>query len=843
MVAEMIQPVRRASRMWVRARGTALAIIGLVALGIGGVAALFTPLHTLVLAPLPLPEPNQLVRIGGEIPVFNVYTNALESQGRAAGLFASVAAYAPVSGAGAEATFAQGSRPRRIAVLAVTPAFFETLGVRPRMGPSLAGEATGSKAVIVSDRLWRSEFAADRELGTTMELGRQERSVVGVMPAGFDFPGGVDAWVLIGSTSYVVTGLQSIGRLRAGLSIDQAMAELKVMGYKPAFGPSGQFAGRGPLLQRLQTFLRGDHQNTLWMLAAVSGLFLTLACVGVANVLLAQGVRRRRAVVVQLALGAGRWRLVKDLLIETLVVVTAGALLGLWLSTVAGRWLRTQLPELQSGPLLAPATFAVVAALTVLVTLLCGLAPALYNTRAPLGASLRSAGSHRSFAPREWLAVAQLALALALLTGTGLLLRSLTAHLNRPLGLDTENVAAFRLELPASPARVDVIAKFRQEHGAPRPGRSSPALAKLLEPHFRAERMRNAEFLRDAQDSLERLPGVAAAGVLDPTPFTREAELLRHLVYLATPAGGRDDSAVRAMIGRASQDGFDLLGIRMLAGRGFEPADVAAEVAARNADPSDPSAEAAERARVRVAIVNEALARRLWPDENPIGKQFRESGTSLPVHTVVGVVSNFTWTADGASSGPAVYFPFTAWDGSIGFVVRLRGGMPVEQFRADVDRIMSSLMPGIPQVDVHSMQALTQSGLRTTRFATTLLVAFSLLGIIVASLGVYTASALMAASRTREIGIRIALGATAASVRRMALTRSLMLAAVAVPAGLLAGWLLARQLRHLLFLVTPTDPATYAISVLALLAVALGAGLVPAVRAGATDPVIALRNE
>jgi ABC-type lipoprotein release transport system permease subunit len=852
---ELIRLVHRASRVWLRAPGTALAIIALVALGIGGMAALFSPLYSLVLSPLPLPQPDRLVRIGGNIPLFNVYTNAFDERGPVASLFTNLSAYAPVTDAGAEGQFSAASRPKPVSVLAVTPEFFEMLGVLPRMGASFAKEPINSPAVVVSDRLWRAEFArAENVLGTVMQLGRKPRTVVGVMPEGFDFPGGVDAWVLIGSTSYVLTGLQTVGRLRADLSLEQAAADLNAIGYRPAFGPSGQFGGSGPLLQTLQAFLRGDKRDTLWMLWAVSALFLVLACVGAGNLLLAQGVRRRPEVVVHLALGSGRWRLVRQLLMETLLLVVSGALVGVWLSSIAGQWLQTQIPDLQGAPLFVPATLALIAALALAVTLACGLAPALHATRVELNAALSSRGAHAGtlsprnhhFAPREWMAAVQLVLALALLIGTGLVLRSITAYLNRPLGLEPDGVAVFRVQLPRSPGRAAAMARFREEHGMPPAGRSSPVLTELLAPHLSAERIRNAQFLRDAYDGLGRLPDVLAAAVVDPTPFTPQAELLRHLVYVAEALEAPGRPAVRTMYGHVSSNGFDLLQIRLLAGRSFTPGDVADEFAAEDALgsalPGAP-ANAAQRALSGAAIVNEALAQRLWPDENPIGKRFRHAGGTLRVHSVVGVVSNFHWTADSASSGPAVYFPFTGDNGSIGFVVRLRAGAPIERFRADADRVLSELMPGLPQLDVRSMRALTEAGLRNTRFASALLAWFSLLGTAVAMLGVYVASALMTAARTHEIGIRIALGATAAEVRWIVVSRTIRLVAVALPAGLLAGWALARQLSHLLFLVTPTDPAAYAISVVVLLAAALLASVLPALRAGATDTVTALKCE
>lgn len=852
---ELVRLVHHAWRVWRRAPGTALAIVALVALGVGGVVALFSPLYSLVLEPLPLPQPDRLVRVGGNIPLFNGYTNAVDDQGPAARLFTKLMVYAPVAGFAAEAEFPAVSPAKPIGVLAVTPQFFETLGVLPRMGASFVGKPVDSPAVVVSDRLWRNELdLADNVLGTVLPLGRQPRPVVGVMPPGFDFPGGVDAWVLIGSTPYTFTGLQIVGRLRPDLTVDRAAAELKAMSHTPTFGPSGQFGAVGPLLQDLQVFLRGETGDTLWALWAVSALFLLLACVGVANLLLAQGIRRHREVVVQLALGSGRWRLVRQFLIEMLVLVVCGTALGLWLSTIVAQGLRSQLPQFGHAPLFVPATFAFVVALGLVVTLVCGVAPALYSTRVELDAALKSTAARtgtvgprqRLFAPREWLSAGQLVIALALLIGTGLLQRSITAYLNQPLGLDPERVVVFGVDLPYSPGRVAAMAKFQQDRGKLTPDRRTSAVTELLGPHLHFERIRNAQFLQDAYERLERLPNVLGVGVIDPTPFTPEAALARHAIYPASALDAPGGRVVRSMYGDVSPNGFELLGIRLVAGRTFTPADVAAELAALDRIHSGlppTHAGAVQRGLPGAVIINEALAQRLWPGENPIGKPLGQRGGTLRSHTVVGVVSNFHWTAESSSSGPALYFPVTGSTGFMRFVAKLGAGASIEQFRRDADVALRELMPGMPQVEAHGMTALTEAGLRNTRLASALLVGFSVLGTVVATLGVYAASALTAAARTREIGIRLALGATAADVRWLVVSRTVRLLAVAVPAGLLAGWALARQLSHLLFVVTPLDLTTSVVGSSVLVAAALLASAFPAVRAGATAPVVALRCE
>jgi len=858
-VLDVFGVVRRALRVWRRAPGVALAVVALLALGIAGVAALFSPLYALILSPLPFPAPERLVRMGSHIPVFNGYTNTFDERDRLGSIFINVMAYAPVMGYDAEADFLATGRPTQVNMLAVTPEFFETLGVLPRMGKGFANERIDAPVIVLSDRLWRTAFeSSDRVIGMTVRIGGQARPVVGVMPETFDFPGGVDVWVLMGTVGYASPGLERVGRLRPGFSVEQAATHLEAIPHTRAPGATGPLAGDGPSLQTLQTYLRGDLRATLWMLWAVSGLFLLVACVGVVNLLLAHSVRRRPEIVVQLALGAGRWRLVRQLLTEILVLAIGSALIGLWLSTLAGRWLQTQMADLQAGPLFVPATLALGVALTFVVTMVCGLVPALHATRVELSAALAAGASRASgllsrrrfFEPREYLTGLQVALALALLVGTALLLRSLSAQIDKPLGLQPDDVAVFQARLPMSPGHLAAMMKFRNEHHMTRRGygpRHDAALlenqARTLAPERRAERVRNALFLRDAYDRLGKLPNVVSVGVFSPTPFTPHAAL-RMLTFIsaADQAGAGDPPRVRALRGWTSTNGFDILGIRLLRGRAFNAEDVASTLAVELAKVSADDQAERRDGQSGPVIINEALAQRLWPHENPVGKLLKDIYDQDP-HLVVGVVSNFYSTADAASSGPAVYSPWTGHMLLNTFVVKLQAGASAQALSPEIDRVVNELMPGIPRVDVRDLKSLTEATQRSTRLALVLLGWFSLLGTTAAALGVYTASTLMASARKRDIAIRIALGASVTSIRWWILSRSARLLLVAIPFGLLAGWVLARQLSHLLFEVTGTDLATYTISVVLLLIVTLTASLLPALYAGTTDPVVALRSE
>ncbi len=753
-----------------------------------------------------------------------------------------------------------------IAVEAVTPEWFETLGVSPWIGRSLAAEAAKSPVVVVSHRLWRTELhAAKNVVGNTIRLGGLPRSIAGVMPEGFDFLPGTDAWVLLETVAYQRANLQMIARLREGLSSDQAAAELRTISPHREQGPSGVFGKDGPVLQSFHEFLLGDRRPLLWVLWVVSILFLLLSSAGTANLLLAEGVRRRPDMLIRLLLGARRWRLVRQLLTEAFLLVAAGSAVGLGLSVVAAQWLQTQLPEIREGDAFVPASIGLAAALAVAVTVICGLAPALQATRPDLATSLKSdlasggvsPSGRLRFSIRECLACAQLALALVLLISTGLLLRSLTARLDMPLGLNTDSVALLSVDLPRFTALVEAEDKFYRDNNMDRFGTYGPRehrallenMRQTLAPQRAAQEERNREVFRHILQQLGQLPEVESVAALNPVPFTSAATRAVQMsmaVYKENPLrAGTGVRFVAAIHGRLSPAALDVMGVHLVAGRDFELTDVAEEVNAGNVCAACSASAARETpdgtASSGVAIVNKELADRFWPNENPIGKQFHDP--PFRPRMVIGVVANFAQTAYNLSVGPAVYYPFTGGHESASVVARLRSDLSLRQFANDANRVVKGLTPVHSRVRVAAMKDLTEDALSNLRFALMLLSGFSMLGVVVSGLSVYASATLLAASRRRETGIRLALGATPGSIRALVLARSAMLSLAALPVGLLAGWGLARLLSHHLFQVSGSDPLTYLVSSAFVVAISVAAGVLPAVNAAATDPVAALRRE
>ncbi len=852
-----------------RAPGAALTTIVLLALGIGGVAALFSPLYSLVLAPLPFPHSEQLVRIGGEIPLFNSYFSTFEERGRLTPIFFGVMAHVPVLSFPVQLSSAG---PRKVVkVHAVTEEFCETLGVTPQLGRSFAQEKSKTAVVLLSNHLWRAELGSALDvIGRSIPIGDRPYVVVGVMPKGFDFPGKTDVWMLMGPGAFDRNKIEFVGRLRPGLSLSQGARQLKAIEYKRKMA-GGLMGKDGPVLQSLQTALRGERRPLLWILLAVSILFLLLACAGATNLLLAQGVRRRPEMVVRLALGAGRWRLVRQLLVETLLLAVAGGLLGIWLSTIAGRWLQMQLPDMQGSQVFVPATLALAGGLALAVTILCGLAPALHATGADLNACLRAGASgitastfkRRFFSSHEFLAGVQLTLALVLLISAGLLLRSLVAKLNAPLGFESRDVAKIEVVLPQLPGMTTAYLNFMRERNLDPhqqiSGKAVEDMDRTLGPARKKETTRNLLFQREAQRRLAELPEIVSVDALSPAPFSvifsnLEAfglYLVHPQVYRShpDPASGTFPLSVEADQRRAGVHTFEILGARILAGRNFKPEDVANALASEQASPEERSK------MLRVVIVSDTLARRFWPNESAIGKQIY----TPEAQTIVGVVSDFRDDFDPIIR-PALYSPYTGSSNAGSFVVKLRPGASFAQLRSDVYRILTELEPGLPHLDeahgqetlidvtgpdlqVENVQTLASQVPLALRLALTLLGCFAVLGIIVAGLGVYAAAALMAAARTREVGIRIAIGADAGQILWLALWRSARLALVSLPVGLFAGWGLARSLSNFLYQVGATDSITYVASSVFLLAVVLAAGLLPALRAASTDPAAALRYE
>jgi hypothetical protein len=493
-------------------------------------------------------------------------------------------------------------------------------------------------------------------------------------------------------------------------------------------------------------------------------------------------------------------------------------------------------------------TAALVVAMVFVVTILCGVAPALHATDADLNASLKAGDSglsassprRRTFTVHELFAGSQLILAMVLLTSTGLLLHSMVARLRIPLGFQPQDVAVVKVVPPILAADRVTLTGYWQQHPNPfRSKSSAQAYIQAMGPVDDARAARNELLYLEATRRVAELPGVVSVAVMNPPPFTNGALdlMARHVLFDPHPSSGRSEILVSDVLLRyASMDAFRVLGIPLRAGRTFIRDDIPPRDAWKYAlygyrrwsDVPEPPPSG--------AVINETLARRLWPNENPLGRMLYEPS---PLR-IIGVVADVHESRNNLDILPTVYIPFTGSfpiEQPFFLIAKLRPGARLGSFATATNRALTSLSPGLPPPLVLPLQ----EPLGNLQLALALLGCFSLLGIVVAGLGVHATATLMAAARTRETGIRFALGATSEQICGLALWRSLRLAFIALPVGALASWALARGLAHWLFQVGTADPVSYLASAALLLAIALAAGLLPALRAMTVDPATALR--
>ena len=481
---------------WHRARrqpGVALAVILLLALGMGGVTAVFNPIYSTLFSPLPLPQPEQLVRIGGSIPLFRNATGSFEHEEVLGRLFSNTAAYYQYK---SRIRIPDTGEQLEVNALRVTEDFFETLGVKPLIGS--LNNVENSIGFIVSHRFWRNKLTQKTDAVGSYILSSDgsQLPIIGIMPEGFNFPFDTDIWqwkkrgVLWGNTR---DDIDFIGRLRFGVPSGLAVSELKPLENTlsiEVFSLQVFKSGNGPILQSLQSYLYGDQRPMLMSLCAAAILFLALVCAGVVNLLIAQGSKRKQEIATRLVYGAARRNLIFQMLRETLPLVVIGGLAGWWLSEIAGAFMWAQIPALRSGAVAVPVKIAFWAALVAVVTLIGGMIPALYATGLDLNTYLKAAsgGKRRLFSAQEFLVGVQLSLALALLIGVGALIRSMMLNVDIPIGWSSRDIA------------VVSIIQTRNGNLASRP-----------------------ELDIDIRNELSAMPETVVVGVVSPIPFSDEA--------------------------------------------------------------------------------------------------------------------------------------------------------------------------------------------------------------------------------------------------------------------------------------------------------------------------------
>ena len=804
MIASFLSDLRFAIRQMIKRPGFAIISVLTLTLGIGANAAIFSVLDAVVLSPLRYPEPERLIRVyEADTESFaagigyHTVPDFLDLRREAEGIEHLAAIYT-YREAGRDLT--DGDVPQRIQVLPTSAGYFEVWGISPLVGRSFTVEEERDDAnvVILSYRLWQSHTGGDPEvLGTTIRLDGAAYTVVGVAPAGFlDVAGGdVDAWVPIdlreGEYSRQNHFLSLIGRLERGISVAQGQSYVSAVNARIVEEYDEVEDTQLMRVVSMHEDVVGSTDTMLRILMGAAGLVLLIACVNVANLFLARSLGRRREIAIRSALGSGRGRLVRQFFAESLLVATLAGVAGLLVAHLGVRFLlsispdavaRTQEVGLDARLLL----FA--AAVTVLTALLFGLVPALRGSRVDLTSDLRegsrgTAGGKRSTRIRTVLVATQVGLALVLLIGAGILIKSFTALQGQDFGFDSSDLLTFEVHLPD---------------------------ARYEDPVLRVD------FHQEFHERLRAIPGVEAVAA---TSWLPAAGPYHDWGYRYEDADGElqwEGAQMRIIEG----DYFETMGIPLLAGRTFNAGD---------GEDSPP-----------VMIISETAARIASPDTDPIGQQFYSADT---VRMVVGVVPDVAYDARGSRKSK-VYIPHTEYGDDRNWAlvqaVKTKSGLGVlPQIRRELDAID----PELVIYRARTMERVLGRHMESERFALTLMGIFAGVALLLAAIGVYGILSYSVSQRTREFGIRMALGATTGAVRRRVLVQGATLAGIGLLTGLVGAFWLSQLMKSLVFGVSVTDPVIFGLVTLCLALVAMAAGYVPARRATRVTPMQALREE
>lgn len=796
--------VRYAVRTLCRDAGFAAFAILIVGLGVGASCTIFSVVHTLLIRPLPFRDPGRLVWIANHQDDTNdmsgktSQTDYLLDMRARNQSFVDLAAYYAFYGLG-DAKLIGDGQPERLTSVPVTQNFFPLLGVEPQIGRQFSAEEckqNGPRVAMLSDGLWRRKFAGDPTIiGRALPFDGGPVTVVGVLPGTFDFatvltPGSrVDMFEPLPLSPEINrqgNTIAIIGRLKPGVSVESARAETAVLG-KLLIQEHKERNDFEPKVSELTEHVSGRLRPTLVLLACAVGVVMLIVCANLSNLLLARGATRKKEIAIRTAMGAGRGRLIGQMLTESLVLSCCGAALGLLLAFVGTRAL-AHLTSV-SIPLLSDVRIdARVLGFTLVVALLTGmlfgLVPALevkdLKLHDTLKDSNRGSSQGRGHAwVRGALVVSEIALACVLLVGAGLLIRSFLRVLDVNVGFRPERAAALRIDPNAS---------------------------------YKTQEQKNSYFT-EALHRVMSVRGIEAAGLSDSLP-------LGHNRSWGVAAKGVQYTPETFPIGfpRIISDGyFRAMGVPLRAGRDFTERDT--------------------KGALPVIILNETCARNLWPGEDPIGKIVAEDVD----RTVVGVVGDVHHMALEEGSGNEFYIPMrqTQDYGTVDLVVRT--SLPTAELASRLREALRPIEPDLPTGNLRTLQTLVDRAVSPRRFVVLLLGGFAGFALVLASLGIYGVISYSVSQRTQEIGIRMALGASAERLARSILFETLGLAGIGMVVGVAASWLLARTLSGLLFGVTSSDPATFAGMLAILTAVAAIAGYLPARRASRIDPMSALR--
>ena len=789
----LLQDLRYSFRVLLKTPSFTVVAVVALALGIGANTAIFSVVYGVLLKPLPYRDADRMLVAGISVPD---YRDVKESNH----VFDDMAIWATN-----QYSMTAGGESQQLLGAVVSPEFFAMLG-DPALGRRFSPDEDREPLAILSYDLWQRQFGGDQNaLGRSIDLGGRGHTIIGVMPPDFQFPSSqFKLWVTFGSAlgqaseqaeNRQLRIFRALVRLKPGVTASQAQADIDIIAKRIEQDHPDTNSGVEIRFTPLYERIVGDVRPALLVLLGTVGFVLLIACANVANLMLARTIARERELAIRSALGAGRWRVARQLLTESAVLSMTGGALGLlvavWCIDVLISLDPGYVPRISSVSVSVPVllfTFGV----AVLTGIIFGVVPALQATRFNLSDALKEGG--RTLGASAWgrrmrssLVVAEIALSLVVLIGAGLLIKSFNRMLTSNPGFVSDNLLTLNLEL------------FRFK-----------------------EPPRRVAVLQQALARIEQVPGVVVAGGgsgLPPVTAQRGTRFAVEGLELTQPGASNSAYFIAVTPGY-----FRALGTPLIQGRAFDERD----------NDHAPG----------VAVINQTLARNLFPDEEPVGKHLKliNSEQSAEWRTIVGVVGDIKYQGLDDPGQQTIYTPFQQTPFPWSYVMVRTSSDPSASI-ASLRSAVGTVDPNITAVNIQTMRQLVSQSVASPRFNATLISAFAALALVLAAVGLYGVISYLVTQHTREIGIRMALGARPGQVFRSVLGRALVLALIGVAVGLAGAFAVTRVLSTMLFGVSPTDPLTFVTISALLTGVALAASFVPARRATRVDPMVALRYE
>jgi len=813
-MSTLILDLRHAVRNLLRTPGFTLVTVLTLALGIGANTAIFSVVNGVILRPLGYPDPDRLMFITSRFPSlgFDQFWVSppeyfeLQEWNRS---FSAIGAFTT-----GEINLSATERPRRVRTASVNAELLATLGVPAARGRHFTAQETrtgGPDVAILSHETWQAVFGGRDMVGQTANLNGRSWEVVGVMPPGFDvMDNKVEVWLPLrldasNRQNRGNHGLYLIGRLAAGRSMSEAQAEITTLYarweelFPKTHKPSPNF--HQLQMEPAQAEIVGSAARAIWVLQAAVGFVLLIACANLANLVLARAESRHREFAVRAALGAGRWRLLRQFMTEGLVLSLAGGVMGLGVAVVGLEGLLAAYPESlprSADVALDPRVLGFTLLVSIATGMIFGLAPLLHLSTDSLAVTLKEGGGRGSTgAARHWvrrgLVMAEVALAVMLVVGAGLMLRTVVNLMQVDAGFDRAPLTTFALDLPtATYADGPAVVRFYD------------ALA----------------------DRLRRAPGVSGVAVMSGLPPHRDVNANDTDIDGYEKRSEEDPIENVDYYQTTSIDYFDTMGIPIVEGRAFERADIA---------------------RGPAVVINEALAERFFRGRNAVGGRLSPDQERLGWFTIIGIAKDVKQGGVDQKTGTEIYF-LAEQAAAAGFPQRnmnvvVRSSLPSANLRGIVEAAVRESDATLPVIRYRAMDEVFAESVSRPRLLANLLLAFAGLALLLAALGTYGILSYMVSERRREIGIRMALGAAQGSVIQMVMGQGIAIAGAGMALGLVGALALNRVMASLLFGVEPTDPVTFVVVSATIITVAMVACFLPARRASRVDPMVVLRDE